>query len=194
MLKTVSYSRLSVNSPYRPYLKVFFNNPVAKLTNARLALVDSGADTTLMPYSLGVKIGLQPASDTELKLSSGVVGSFLNVERDCEIALLGSENKSFFVFESNVSWAHPTEREVKALTSLYKLYRNITKDKAQDQSFKYVRDLILDIQGKYETNVLLGRNFFKNFDFLQFVEKSRGDASKFIYKVKETKVHRIVDL
>lgn len=196
MLKKVAYSQLAPNAPHRPYLQLLFNNPKTHIIKSNLALVDSGADSTLIPYSLGVELGFSPASDLELQISNGVSGSIHTVKRDCTLALISSDNKKIFEFETEVSWAHPLEAERKKLEDLAKTYADLKNKNIPSTDPKMISTI--EDYGKialfYETNILLGRNFFVNFDFLQFVEKEDGSKSKFIYKVRRSKISKTIQL
>lgn len=194
MLKKVLYTKLSQKSPYKPYLKMLFSSSATKIITSRLALVDSGADRTLIPYSLGKKIELPAASDNEITKAGGISGFLYTVDRACEMGLLSSDNSKIFVFNTKVAWAHPLEKELKELDGLYTIHRILRAKNAGASELKAIGEQIVNIQMKYEKNILLGRNFFKNFDFLQFIEKSRGDASKFVYRIKEENITETVKI
>lgn len=96
MLKRVAYT--NIGGVYRPYLETIFGNPVTQKSFFSLALVDSGADSILLPLSLGLNIGLSLTSDDKVNLASGVGGAVTFVERECDIVLTNSESSKLFIF------------------------------------------------------------------------------------------------
>lgn len=194
MLKKIFYTKLSQNGSFKPYLNTGFYNPKAGLATFQFSLVDSGADSTLIPYSLGVRLGLAEATNSELQRSLGVSGSLLTARRSCQIALLNSTGSHLLVFDTDIHWAHPSEEELRDLKMYYSLYNNLKARNPKHTALDVLKKKAEIIQFRYETNVLLGRNFFRNFEFLQFVEKTRGDTSKFIYKIRKSKISRSVKL
>lgn len=199
MLKKIKYSRIQKRGLFRPYLQVYFYNPkTKKLSSANLALVDSGADMILIPYYLGLQLGFERAKDVELLKGDGVAGSLYTVRRFCQICLTNSNNSKVFVFKSEVSWAHPNSFELNMLNFNINRLEILKSKKDTTELEKKTIDsstlIVNSILRKYGTNVLLGREFFTNFDFVQFVEKKRGDSSKFIYKVRQSEIIDSVNL
>jgi len=196
MLKMVNYT--NPNGVYRPYLELNFYNNKSKKTQSLFSLVDSGVDSTLIPYELGLFLGLKKASDSELINASGVAGSLYIVNRKCEIGLINADNSKLFMFETEVSWAHPIKSELLELNNnldIYNKYKKLKDNSDQTkailkESYKKVNSIL----SKYGTNILLGRNFFINFDFLQFIEKKRGNVSKIIYKIREAEILREINI
>ena len=203
MLRKVGYTQ-QLNGVYSPYADVFFINPSTDLYIRAPGLMDSGADHTLIPLSVGREIGLKWESTDELKEVRGITGAMTFLEKDCTIALHNSDSTKLFLFDTRVWWAYPHKNDVDALNSLYRKSADISKALAtsrKDEIKKVLTEAqnnleteIQKLSSAYETLTCIGRNFFSNFSFIQFSDKDSPSRSKFIYRVREDKVSRIIDL
>lgn len=203
----VPYINPNANSRYRPYLELQFSNPKSKIISTKtLALVDSGADHTIIPFALGVNLDLPAPSpdDSEIKYLSGVVGGTSYVERECEIYIIDSQKAREFKFNETVWWIHPNKEKIKQLYELRKQYKSLSDLKTLRPELSNTLDpsiTSLELNYKrlldnYQTDVLIGRPFFDNFDFIQFVHKDRNKEEKcfFVYKLSSKKSIEIIPL
>jgi len=193
---------------FRPYLEIIFSNLKKQAFSSKtIGLVDSGADQISIPYSLGKQLQLEPPTKEEkIKYLNGISGKISYLERSCEIYLVDTPNFRFYKFDEPVMWIHP-DREIHAhLDSLMSRYNEITKMK-NEQAIpntplaKSLEDLLLQIGAEYsqvikfyEGEVLLGRAFFDNFEFIQFFHRDRNNESKcfFNYKLSQIKKTHII--
>lgn len=194
----------------RPYLEVLFlfKNLLQESTKT-LALMDTGADLNLIPFSLGNAIGLQQPEpeSTEFQNAGGIGGEISYIQRDCKIYIVDSKSKRMYGFNEVVHWAYPNLETQKKLDELYKEYNNFIKLKGQSiKDTELYRGLELEeqkksleikkIMDKFETTSLLGRPFFNNFEFVQFCQKDRTAEVKcfFVYRIKMSNVVDVKDL
>lgn len=163
----VNYTYL--NREYGPYLRVFFYSPLeSKKSPETLAILDSGSNRIIMPFSMGRTIKLKhPESLGEFDNMYGVGGSVPFVDRPCIIYLVDNECGEIYGFWVNVDWEHPRELDIK----------KIEKMSAEE----------LD---RFEKQgVILGRDFLNNFRYVKFHQ--RRNRGHFLYKIKESKIDRI---
>ncbi len=201
MLSKVPYT--SVAGKHRPYLEVFFTDIlVKKLSTKTFAMVDSGADHTVLSFSLGQQIGLEPPSDQEILANmAGVGGSLSYIERKCRIYIADKHNNLYYGFDETVWWIYPDKAMIEETTRLLnsKLeFENLQKQCIPDTPlYKHFQNQIditnasyATISAKLEGMLLLGRNFFNNFDFIQFLQKDKMNEEKcsFNYKVAKGKI------
>jgi hypothetical protein len=204
MISKVPY--ISVGNRFRPYLEITFVNEAK--TNKTLALVDSGADHTVIPYSIGIALGLElPRKDEKLIDVQGVGGSLKYVERKCKIHLPNMLKKEIYVFDETVWWIYPDEATQEHQQKLVK--EIVDHIKLQDQA-KESTDLhayfglkvsetlenLKRLNNTLETGVLIGRPFFNNFEHIQFCHKDREKEDKcfFVYKVDEKKLIEVLEM
>ncbi len=198
-----------VDGKHRPYLEVVFSNPTShQNSNKTLAMVDSGADHTVMPFSLGTSIGLPIPTETEiLANANGVGGNISYIERQCQIRLANKTTNRVYVFNETVWWIYPDaatqaeqRRLAKNLTELTDLQNQCLPNTNLHHHFEAQKTQViqefLKISNRLETNVLLGRPFFDNFEFIQFIHKDRNReaACYFNYKVAQGKPAEILPL
>lgn len=184
---------LDLFGKYRPYLEIFLvnNNPKPNISNKTLALIDSGADYSVIPYSLGKLIKLSPiTSSDKIMTGKGVSGSTSLLERKCIIYLFNKKENKLYGINETVYWAHPDVETLKVLEDLRNRYYEM-KDYELNQCqlktklakyFQEEQKKILvqytEIENFFETEVLLGRPFFDNFDFIQFFHRDRAREEK----------------
>ena len=193
---------------HRPYLEVVFHNQKNSNSSSKtLAMVDSGADHTLIPFSTGLSIGLEIPSDTErLANVSGVGGGSLSyIERECNIYVSNLLNNKVYIFKETVWWVYPDNRTLqqqKNLIERYKLENELKADCKEgtklfshfERQMEQVIQELISLNNRLEPGVLLGRPFFDNFEFIQFCHKDREREDKcfFNYKVKKGKPLEII--
>lgn len=193
----------SVGGRYRPYLEVIFSNEsTKKSSNKTFAMLDSGADHTVIPYSLGVLMELeQPTEEERLNLVCGVGGNLSYIERKCKIYINNPSKKEIYGFDETVWWIYPnetTKKEQEDLIQNFKNYQGLQAQCIKDtelyshfgEKIQETIDSLNLISGRLEVEVLLGRCFFNNFEFIQFCHKDRIKEEKcfFNYKVDSKKV------
>ena len=192
-----------INGRYRPYLEIIFHNPkINKSTSKTFAMVDSGADHTVIPFSMGKLIGLDDPNEAEVLANvSGVGGNLSYIQRDCNIYLTNQLKKEIYVFKETVWWIYPDKNtldEQKRLIDEFTNFNNLQQQCKPDtelfKHFQIQQNLTIaklsGISNKLETGILLGRPFFDNFEFIQFLHKDRNQEDKcyFNYKVKNSKI------
>ena len=115
---------LNLSGKHRPYLEVVFFNPnKATLSPKFFGLLDSGADCSVIPYSLGVLLQLDNPTEKEFSQASGVAGRLSYIERKCHIGIFNKPTNEVFTFNDEVYWAHPdmeTQAKLKMLQEEYK--------------------------------------------------------------------------
>lgn len=192
-----------IEGRHRPYLEVvFYNGAMQKNSSKTFGMIDSGADHTVIPYSIGSSIGLAvPTSAERIASASGVGGNVSYVERVCSIYIANRVQGEIYEFSETVWWVYPDAETQKKRNVLAKNYANLKKFsdiaggsiKSKARIKKQMNQAIddwMEIGRSLETNVLLGRPFFDNFEFIQFCHKDRNEEDKcfFVYKVKEDKI------
>lgn len=171
---------------HRPYLEIEFVNPelLEGKGNRTLALLDSGADHTVIPFSLGQALQLKPPESQEYESASGVGGNISLISRRCRFYIVCRVHKKLYGFDERVMWAYPdlvTQDQLKELIDSYKLNQEL-RDEAIggtrlrryfEQKIQSDRDSLKKLMDKFETGALLGRPFFSNFNNLQIFQRSR---------------------
>ena len=162
---------------HRPYLEVLFlNNVLLKSSSKTLALMDTGADSNLIPYSLGKAIGLEKPKPEEFKDIGGVGGSISYIVRPCRICIIDPQNKRMYCFDEIIYWAYPNLEIQKYLEMLLKEHNESAsfqeEAKIETRLYNYFdsqrKQRFLEIKktmDKFENSSLLGRPFFNNFCF-----------------------------
>ena len=88
---------------FRPCFKVVFYNPITLTSSVdTFGLVDSGADDIIIPYSIGLKIGLQGPTATEIanpRHTSGIGGDTHYLPRDGQIKFIETHTNNVYVFK-----------------------------------------------------------------------------------------------
>jgi len=201
MTSKVFYSK--INGKYRPYLElVFKNNGTGKESQRVFAMVDSGADHTVIPFSLGSFIGFNAPTEQEVLASvSGVGGNLSYLERRCQIQLFDNTNKEIITFDETVWWIYPDDQARLQIKQLFEKYQNFERLKGQcipetdlnnyfGLEMRNVINEINTINNRFESMILLGRPFFNNFEYVKFCHKDRDNEEQcyFTYKLLENKV------
>lgn len=198
-----------IGGRHRPYLEVVFSDETrGKHSNKTFAMVDSGADHTVIPYSLGSAIGLAAPTEAEqLANVSGVGGNLSYIERKCHIYLANRATNKVYVFKETVWWIHPDAATLAQQQQLIQTFGSFANLQTQtipstelhvhfeNEKLRVIGELT-KISNRLETSVLLGRPFFDNFEFIQFFhrDRSREDKASFNYKVANKKPVEIVPL
>lgn len=159
----------------------------------------------MIPFSMGVTLGFSEPNEAEFLSASGIGGDLSYIERKCHVFLSNVESNEWVGFEHEVSWSYPSPLVQKEVTDLIEQHENYKK---MEQEAKMGTNLIKYIQSKkqetfakvkkrmdlYETPVLLGRDFFHNFEFMQFIQKGkdRETQSAIHYSLRSRSIkHRI---
>jgi len=208
MLAKVFYT--NIGGKHRPYLEVFFvNSKIGKTSSKTFAMVDSGADHTIIPYSIGNSIAFEkPTEEEKPSIVRGVGGGSISyLERLCKIFLVNRSKNKIYVFNETVWWVYPNEEIQKEQNKLIEEYVQYQSLKSQSREKTDLEDYFSDrmetvitklkqLQIKLEPNILLGRPFFDNFDFIQFCHKDRSKEDKcfFNYRVTKGKPSGIINL
>ena len=205
MVSKLPYTKF--DGRYRPYLTTIFRYD-KKVSPVTFALVDSGADFTVIPYSIGRHIGLpEPSSAEKTQNASGVGGNISYLERNCDVCIADWTSNQVYVFKEKVYWVYPdadTQSKLVGLLSDYKEYENLKNqcivgsnlEKYFNDQMDQTKGLIVSMNNKFETGVLIGRPFFNNFEYIQFCQKDRDEENKcfFNYKVLDKKLIKIIPL
>ncbi|MDP3953907.1 MAG: hypothetical protein Q8Q06_00640 [bacterium] len=195
------------NREYGPYLRVFFYNPKdGKRSVENLAILDSGSNNIIIPFSIGRAINLNnPESLEDFKRAHGVGGAVSFVEKPCVVYLINEELGEMYGFWDNVVWEHPPE--VDFIEKIEKIERSVGRKKALIEKMEkenkgdsrlvsiYKKAIgqknnkIKELTDRFEkSGVILGRSFLNNFEYVKFHQ--RGSNGHFLYKIKESKINR----
>lgn len=164
-----------------------------------LGVVDSGADTILIPHLLGVQLGLQsPDASESLQVSGGIGGVLSHVLRDCELHLENKTTRKRYEFNAQVCWVYPDEKTMKRKSKLETDILHLrqragtitgntpmaTKITAQ---FQQARRELQAIDALLNPATLLGRSFFDFFEEIVFSHGCAEDPARrcFTYKVRQ---------
>ncbi len=192
---------VSTGGRARPYLEVVFADiSRTKESTKRFAMVDSGADHTVIPYSLGVAIGLaEPTAEETVSSVGGVGGSSSYLERECHIYLTNPQTNEQYIFKETVWWIYPDQAmlaEYQAHVENYNKHENYqtqTKEGTDlhvhfENEKQKIIEAVQAINNKLEgIDILLGRPFFDNFDFIQFMHKDRNKEERCFFNYKVNK-------
>jgi|GEM_PF-2584907 len=170
-------------------------------------MVDSGADHTVIPFSIGSLIGLEPPTQTEILQSvTGVGGNITCIERPCCICLANRKKGNVYYFKETVTWLYPDIPTQEKLQDLLNKLKKLEEWKLQCvpgelqnnviEQIEESKTQINNILNKFEVNVLLGRPFFDNFNYIQFFhrDRNREDQCFLTYMVNNTKPARIIPI
>lgn len=200
---------INPSARYRPYLEIIFSNSKTQtVSSTTLGLVDSGADQISIPYSLGKQLQLEPPANLgEIKYLGGVSGSISYVERTCEIYLVDRAGSNMYEFKEPVLWLHPDLKVLEQLAALETQNNELLKFKKQavpntdlekyfDDSIQQVGQKSIELLKFYESEILLGRTFFDNFDFIQFFHRDRNKEDKcfFDYVLSSRKKAQVISI
>lgn len=200
MYRKIAYTNLG--GVYRPYIQAVFCNKETNKAERTLALIDSGADTILIPHTLGLRIGLTPPKPQELKPVGGIGGLLPYTERECEIAIDSQDSTKFYIFKHIVNWVYPTPDDEQKIYQLLKRIQTIQKlllnpanqlNHLFKQEMDNAKKVLGDLFNIYETTTLLGRTFFTNFEFINFCQRDRGSSCRFNYKISESRITQKID-
>ena len=135
--------------------------------------------------------------------AGGVGGNVSYLARQCQIHLANKTRNEVYVFEDAVWWIYPDAATQAELSKLVQDLTNFNTFQGQSipntdlhrhfetQKNEVIQNL-LKVSNRLETGVLLGRPFFDNFEFIQFVhqDRNREDQCYFNYKVARGKPRR----
>jgi hypothetical protein len=201
---------------HRPYLEIIVANyiPNSLFVSANqmspriLGLVDSGADHTLLPYSIGKSIGLLEQQEEESPIDVGGVGGNINcLERKCVIYIANKLKKEVYRFAETVWWKVPTasvKEDLEKLTKDFSENENLLQQSKEGTELhdhfrsrmEVIRRQVSAINATLEGDPLIGRPFFDNFEFIQFNHNDRQHEEKcfFNYKVKKSKIMELIPI
>ncbi|MBI2047917.1 MAG: hypothetical protein HYT27_02145 [Parcubacteria group bacterium] len=195
MICKVPYTELG--GRYRPYLEVVFSNlALLKSSSRTLGMVDSGADHTVIPFSIGRAIGLaDPTEPEKLASVSGVGGDLSYIERPCRIYVADRKQNVVYGFNETVWWIYPDPETQKQQDIFVKQYQELRSFREQsipgtklhlhfEKQMQQTINELKKIGNRLETDVLLGRPFFDNFYFIQFCHKDRNRENLCFFNYK----------
>lgn len=195
MKNKVFYSRKGNSKIFRPYLEVNFLDTNDQQGGTQRCLIDTGADSFLLPYTLGKYMGLTYKT-SELKngpTAEGVGGAINTLKRRVKIVIEHKHSNKKHIKEVEVSWLVPTEDEETKKEKLKKLFKAVEKQYSES-SGKQKQDLLKEVErkkkeyqefaAKFEQEPLIGREFMKNFTYLTFIHDEDDSKSYFEYEFK----------
>ena len=173
-----------------------------------LGIVDSGADNILVPYLVGVQLGLHsPDASEKLSISGGIGGTLSHVLRDCELHLENNTTKKRYEFNAQVHWIYPdpkrAERKSKLenqIVTLRQRAMTLTSNTPMSEKirtqFTQAKQELQSIDALLNPPLLLGRSFFDFFEEITFSHGCTTDPNRrcFTYKVRPDAPARIIPL
>lgn len=208
--RVVKVPYINPSARYRPYMEIVFgNSKTSTVSSQTLGLVDSGADQISIPYSLGKQLQLDPpAENEEIKYLGGVSGSISYLERTCQLFLVDRASSNLYRFEEPVLWLHPDRKVLEQLAQLETQNSQLLKIKNEqtvpnsnlekyfEENIQQLGQQSIELLKFYESEVLLGRTFFDNFEFIQFFHRDRNKEEEcfFNYRLSKTKIGQVIPL
>jgi len=193
----VPYTYSDFDTKNRPYLEIIiFNTLKSKGSSKIFAIVDSGADQIVVPFSVGKDIELENPEPDEFKKfhSVGERVSFIN--KYSRIYLVNRTDKKMYGFDESIAWAHPNPDTQKKMEEIIKDYRNSKELLIQEKNprtIDYFKEKIATreaelkaINDSFEVITLLGRPFFDNFKYIKFYKENNKDF--FDYEIINSKI------
>ena len=185
------------NGQPRPILPVTFKS--GDIQVPAIGVVDSGADTILMPHLLGLQLGLKLPDEQEvLGQSHGIGGALHHLVRECELHLENSATKKCYEFNTCVHWVIPNEKQAKTKE---KLEEEIKSLRNRAKTVEAHTPMGIKIKAQFEPKLkelhrldtminpvlLLGRAFFDFFEEITFTHGCPDDLNRrcFTYTVRE---------
>jgi hypothetical protein len=155
---------------------------------------------------MGNQLKLTPASnDNEIEGASGVAGETTYLVRNCEIFLFNRRNKKMYMYQDVVWWIYPNSKAQEHITYLATRVATLKNLKNQcktdtdlsryfDEEIVKAENAYKNAINVYETDVLIGRPFLDNFDYVQFFHRDRAkeDECFFKYKLTNKKIKRTI--
>lgn len=195
MKNKVFYSHKGNSKIFRPYLEVNFLHVNGQQGGTQRCLIDTGADSFLLPYTLGKYMGLtyKTSEINDDHKAEGVGGSINILKRIVKIAIEHKHSSKNHAKEVDVSWLVPTHEEQAKIEKL-KIAFNIARKKYKESSENRKQSLLQEVErteqeyqefaSKFEQEPLIGREFMKNFIYLTFIHEEDGSKSYFEYEFK----------
>jgi hypothetical protein len=168
----------------------FYNN---KTSPKHFCLLDSGADHTLIPFSLGKDIGFSPkGTDEKLNLVSGISGSQSFLVRNCRVYISDVKKKMVYGFDESVWWIYPDDEMLKKEKNILDEYKFLQDIESQSKPGTTLSTVLkkrmydaylnlINLNSTLDTGVLLGRTFFNNFMYIQFCQRDRDQENSCFY-------------
>lgn len=197
MKNRVSFSKPPWAESYRPYLQIYFLSE-SKTKIKQLAIVDTGADRSLIGYQMGLQLGLEVSLEEiraeekrEKSNAQGIGGSRNALNKETKIIIIDQDSGKEYEFITPVTWVIPTEREFNLLKKLEKERTALKMAKQSQPTSKHLKDMFNNKHQEYtklhdslEVPILIGREFMGNFKYINFVvNKEDGAKSYFEYEL-----------
>lgn len=192
MRNKVFYSKRSNRTVYCPYLEVAFFHVNGHQAATQRCLIDTGADSFLIPYNLGLHLGLS-YNYSELNsdsLAGGIGGNFNKVNRYIKITIEHKHTGKIHERTTRVAWMVPTEKQQLEINKLRERWSVAKGSYEKDRTAKLLADMdkkmkeYLEFLDQFESDPLIGREFMKNFLRLEFVHEEDESKSYFEYEIR----------
>ena len=195
MKNKVFYSCKGNSKIFRPYLEVNFLDKNGQQGGTQRCLVDTGADSFLLPYTLGKYMGLTYKTNeiNNGPTAEGIGGAINTVKRTVKIVIEHKHSSKKHTKELEVSWLVPTEEEEAKKEKLKKAFKTSERQYKETAGYKK-QDLFKEVEKKkkeyqefackFEHEPLMGREFMKNFTYLTFIHEEEGSKNYFEYEFR----------
>ena len=195
MKNKVYYSRKGNGTIFRPYLDVNFLHINGQQGGSQRCLIDTGADSFLLPYTLGKYMGLTYKTAELLSgpTAEGVGGAINTLKRTVKLVVEHKHSGKNHTKEVEVSWLVPTEEEEAKKEKLKQTFKAIERQ-YNEYPEKRKQDLLKEVErkkkeyqefaAKFEQEPLIGREFMKNFTYLTFIHEEDDFQSYFEYQFR----------
>lgn len=191
MKNKVFYYKKPTGNQYRPYLQVSFTSKNGTEIKQR-GIIDTGADSFLVPYNLGLELGFSASKeDMRRKPKTQGIGGYINsTERTAEIIINHIHSEKVHRIKTPIAWIIPTESLFEKIEKM-KDEINVIKVSLQQTPDEKLKELLRIKINEYveelnllETEILIGREFMKNFTYIRFVHEEDASKSFFEYEMK----------
>jgi len=193
MKNKVFFSKNPWGKTYRPHLEIYFISKNG-IELKRIGLMDTGADRSLVQYSLGKELGFN-ASPEEMRqkpMTRGVAGALNSLDKEIEIIIKHHHSGNIHKIKTSIAWIIPTEQEFKAMNSLLAEIETLRATVQTNPRDEKLKELLHEKYNKYaevnnrleEPGVLIGREFMTNFGYLTFVHERDNSKSYFEYELR----------
>lgn len=191
MKNKVFYYKKPTGNQYRPYLQISFASKNGTEIKQR-GIIDTGADSFLIPYSLGLELDFTASKEDMCKKPKiqGVGGYINSADRETEITINHAHSGRIHRIKTPIIWIIPTESLFEKIGKM-KAEIDVIKTTLQQTPDEKLKELLRNKINEYvgelnllETEILIGREFMKNFTHIKFVHEKDQAKSFFEYEIK----------
>lgn len=192
MKNKVFFSKNPWGNTYRPYLEIYFISKTG-VEFKTTAIVDTGADRSLIRYSIGQELGFKVSLEEirQKPTTHGIAGSLNSLNKETEIIIRHHHSGKVHKIKTPISWIIPTEQEFNELNRLIEeidiikvnIQNNPVNEKLKGLLHKKHTEYAT-LNNRLEPDILIGREFMTNFGYLTFVHETDNSKSYFEYELR----------